>query len=332
MTGDEYASEEADWLLNEARSYGAEISRRTLVDWHTEGLIPKPFKRGLGRGLGSKSLYPAGTLTQVLTCHALFRKFRNKERVGWELWVRGFENVDDKYSWTALEKAHAFLLKFAEEVQALEEDDDACEQLLSRLHSPKTNIKFPNFLKRVRQRLGRQVLEFAPLMLSVAAGDFGYFDPKTEDGKHDKDLLSRALNLEAAGKKKTYGDPFFIEDLTTEFARVTALTSDAMKVVFQESYLAQIGPQKLREATAELYLLFGVHSILSAEEKRSRGRVHPVYRLLPVILEKMTVENLACLVLVWSTLREIPEFKLGVQRVREAVDRCGIDIEDISIV
>lgn len=65
----ENQSEEAEWILAQARGLGVEVARRTLADWHIEGLIPAPKHVGLGQGHGSKSVYPAGTLSQLIACH-----------------------------------------------------------------------------------------------------------------------------------------------------------------------------------------------------------------------------------------------------------------------
>ncbi|MDQ2745593.1 MAG: hypothetical protein M3Z66_25335, partial [Chloroflexota bacterium] len=69
------------------------LTHRQLARWHRKGLLPQPTQVSLGKGLGSQSVYPAGTRLQL---EALCRiHFTDGERrmpyVARRLWWEGFD-------------------------------------------------------------------------------------------------------------------------------------------------------------------------------------------------------------------------------------------------
>ena len=92
--------------VEEARRQGVNLSRRKLADWHRAGLIPEPDRAFLGGPDGSESIYPRGTLRQVIACSILMKQFSSIERVGWELWMRRFP-VAEQHWREPLREAHS---------------------------------------------------------------------------------------------------------------------------------------------------------------------------------------------------------------------------------
>src|ERR1700729_2953374 len=72
--------EPADWIVEQAQQQSVTLSRRKLADWHRAGLIAKPDQEFLGGPDGSESIYPRGTLRQVIACSILMKKFGSVER------------------------------------------------------------------------------------------------------------------------------------------------------------------------------------------------------------------------------------------------------------
>ncbi len=107
-------AEEADWIVERARQQDVTFSRRQLADWHRAGLIPKPDREFLGGPEGTKSMYPRGTLRQAIACAALMDHFGETDRVGWELWMRGFK-VAERYWRAPLREAHEMFRRFSSE-------------------------------------------------------------------------------------------------------------------------------------------------------------------------------------------------------------------------
>jgi DNA-binding transcriptional MerR regulator len=75
--------------LNNAGVTG--VSAHQIERWHKAGLLPSPRHRGLGRGRGSVSAYPAGTVSQVRVILRLLERHRNLEKVAVLLKLHGYE-------------------------------------------------------------------------------------------------------------------------------------------------------------------------------------------------------------------------------------------------
>ena len=106
MSGESVVYDEpADWIVEQARHQGVTFSRRQLADWHRAGLIPDPDRNYLGGRDGTESIYPSGALRQAIACAILMKQFGSIERVGWELWMRGF-SVPDQLWREPLREAH----------------------------------------------------------------------------------------------------------------------------------------------------------------------------------------------------------------------------------
>src|SRR6185437_1480595 len=89
-------TEPADGLLAAARAAGFDVSRAQLARWHRIGLLSKPEVAWLGRGKGSRTIYPTGTTFQLIALCRLHEHERSLSVVGWKLWLRGF-SVADRY-------------------------------------------------------------------------------------------------------------------------------------------------------------------------------------------------------------------------------------------
>jgi DNA-binding transcriptional MerR regulator len=67
------------------------VSAHQIERWHKAGLLPSPRHRGLGRGRGSVSDYPAGTVAQVRAILRLIEPHRNLEKVAVLLKLHGYD-------------------------------------------------------------------------------------------------------------------------------------------------------------------------------------------------------------------------------------------------
>jgi hypothetical protein len=76
-------------LVSAAAAENFHVTPTQLRQWQQAGYLPRPRQRGLGRGKGSETLYPAGSIEQLLViCRALDKKRRRVEAT-WALWWRG---------------------------------------------------------------------------------------------------------------------------------------------------------------------------------------------------------------------------------------------------
>ena len=86
----------ADDLIMFVRASGRTITRDQINRWQRKGLLPPSRQRGLGRGLGSETIFPIVAVPQTEALHDALKLGRNFDDVGWRLWWLGFP-VEDRY-------------------------------------------------------------------------------------------------------------------------------------------------------------------------------------------------------------------------------------------
>ncbi len=87
------SGETREELIELAMANGHEASPEQLARWHRHGLLPKPMQVPLGRGRGTRSVYPTGTGEQLLALCRIHLDGREKrlDYVAWRLWWDGYE-------------------------------------------------------------------------------------------------------------------------------------------------------------------------------------------------------------------------------------------------
>lgn len=65
-------------FVQRLKERGIEITTRTLLNYETNGLIPKPERRGEGRGLGKSTDYPDYALFEFMASHQLINGAKHK--------------------------------------------------------------------------------------------------------------------------------------------------------------------------------------------------------------------------------------------------------------
>jgi hypothetical protein len=73
---------------------GHPISVAQLNRWSRRRLIPKPRRRGLGRGEGVKSEYPVLTFLHAILLDSLLRESYTLDEAGWMMWCGGLPVTD----------------------------------------------------------------------------------------------------------------------------------------------------------------------------------------------------------------------------------------------
>lgn len=77
-------------LIRSAESLGAPVTHRRLKSWWNEDLIPRPNRRGLGRGAGTELVFPPGTARQLGRLIALRRWTDSPSKLRSQLWLLGY--------------------------------------------------------------------------------------------------------------------------------------------------------------------------------------------------------------------------------------------------
>jgi hypothetical protein len=78
-------------IVGAAAARGFELSATQIARWHRYGLLPRPIRKFLGKGVGSKSFYPPGTHRQAVEICIKLKRTRDLADVAWQLWWQGYE-------------------------------------------------------------------------------------------------------------------------------------------------------------------------------------------------------------------------------------------------
>lgn len=76
-------------LIAAAAGCEVRVTVRQLQDWRQDGLIPSPTVRHLGRGRGTASSYPEGTVAQVVAAARALDADRNRDRAVLRIFAAG---------------------------------------------------------------------------------------------------------------------------------------------------------------------------------------------------------------------------------------------------
>jgi hypothetical protein len=198
--------EPADTIIDLAAKEGITLSDRQLAEWHRAGLIPKPKQQRLGRGKGSRSVYPNGTLRQAIACSTLMHQFVSKDWVGWELWVRGYP-VREEHWRNPVGMAHkTFELFFASVTECSDAGDeeppevsDAGDELIANVAD---RLYAPERMGRARRRLGRERFnEFLGIAISAMIGSLKITEGVEDESTGPVQVLARLIGVDP-GKHK----------------------------------------------------------------------------------------------------------------------------------
>jgi hypothetical protein len=185
----------------EARIRGKPVSATQLARWHREGYLPTPVRKGLGRGKGTVSIYPAGTREQLRALCAFFSKERDAEKVAWRLWWAGYA-VPSAFAHPWLERAAG---EWETYVQALLAEQTAEERELHLLpegvadvvdQAATARLRRP-LLRRMRVRAGPDGFSaLFRMILEMASGTFhGYYRDPDGSSAEDQQIVTKALGL-----------------------------------------------------------------------------------------------------------------------------------------
>ena len=324
MSGESVAYDEpADWIVEEARRKGVTLSRRKLADWHRAGLIPKPDREFLGGLDGSESIYPRGTLRQAIACSSLMKQFGSIERVGWELWMRGFP-VAEQHWRDPLREAHSMFQLTpslaADDPDSEEsgpEQSDAADRFIENMTN---RPEAPRRLGIARRRLGRDGFkEFLGIVISAMIGAFKVSDGSEGESTDPVHILSRLVGT-VPGRHKAAVPPSPYVSVT---GRPVAENLEAMA-----QYLPQIAssmsPDFITEgelALAREEFTFLLNSFLSV--RRNEDRIvpgsAPDLKFIEQVLGHLGPTEQAALLLIWLAVRSIPGWRENLEVLRQGV-------------
>lgn len=156
----------AEGWLSEAELIAATgISRRNLIRWRGQGLVPKPKVVRLGAA-GTASYYPPIAMPMILRLYELQRDTRDVDAWIWGLWLDDRDFPADIRAWTIA------TLGSAQQIKNQIEDFDALESAVLAMPKPGRN----NPVRRMHARV-RTTSDRASLMIWSIAVAIGMTPP-----------------------------------------------------------------------------------------------------------------------------------------------------------
>lgn len=297
-----------DDLVSLAAQHGYRINRQWLSKYARIGLLPpRPAPRGLGRGKGRGGAYSPDTARQLVALLQLLKMHgKNLSKIGWVLWVNGFDVhqrywrdplIDAASKW---ETAKQFLIA-SNNGYGLHSEEMA-EQIYNKLQNSRpTNPIFGN----ARRHLGSEFKEFFELINSVIAGAYVEVDATTHDAREmeiSTNLLSKSLSIPKSFSDFPKGEihfPIDVPQIDNQFTNFNELASINMS-----EFLAELDDAEIITARNEIFPIIGTVVNIEQFWQQQFGKSLGIKSLV------WSVQNTigqVTLLLGWLALRQDPE-------------------------
>jgi hypothetical protein len=206
-------------VLAQARQRGSKVTEAQLDRWRDADLVPV-VRTWPKAGHGSAALYPAIAVEIVLAIECALLRWRNLERVGWELWWLGYP-VPERYWIPILERATLLIRRFSKFVSRLlkrRDSDDALSDRISR--TPQFAQVLPKPLRRHAQNMvnngDTELLITAEWLLAESfAGEFdgfGWDNAAHGEARENARGVATLLGLAKAQMDQVLGVGLNVED------------------------------------------------------------------------------------------------------------------------
>jgi hypothetical protein len=311
-------------LLQAAHAAGFKLSDPQLGRLHRGGLVPGPRTRALGRGKGTASEFPPGSIVRLLrVLEVQKRQPRQKlSTIAWRLWWE-----DGGLPPTAARELLAGIaMRWDRDRRELSEllaredvgDRDAERQAEALYLAAECDRVEGAPLGTVRRNTGREGFSsVARVFAEVAAGRFESFHDHEEPGGDGTPrpgttgaLVERALGLDHARSDRIAGgEPRFTGSSEAHLMLLSNLLGER-----QLEPLASATPDsQLDRARGEVGNLLALISTFAPMVERVLGGDASGYRTIAQALDLRTPHLQASMLLAWLALREDPELLAGMR-------------------
>jgi hypothetical protein len=242
-----------DELLRSARQAGVDVSEAQLARWHRAGLIPRPRVQRLGRGKGTRSLYPSGTAERLIRVAQIHQQEHRLAQTAWRLWWEDGGPLTAPGRQFLRQRASRLDAERQQIVELFEGDqsgDSAASTKMDELFAALQHGPLPKPLGGARRRSGSEKFPaVGRIILEVAAHRFDGFSVDSETGEDDAEVLERSLGLERARTDRlANADPWLEGDLGPDLAKLSDLLES-----HSNAGLAELGDAELETARSELH-------------------------------------------------------------------------------
>jgi hypothetical protein len=225
-------------VLRFLRERGCPTTADQLTRWHKAGLIPRPERTSLGRGHGTRSLYPAITLVQAFAAAFALRLTRSLAEARWMVWYYGFPGLTDLVKRDLANLVEHERQQFRKAFEAFHRGD--AKNPISSVATRRVSTDWGP----VRRRVGHERVETVALVLhEVALGQFGA-GVRLDPGDYDL-VRSALIALDSSLSATLPADPDVIRDMLLTLSRelnlprirsaVEAATPELLEIVRAEA-------------------------------------------------------------------------------------------------
>jgi hypothetical protein len=203
---------ERDDVLRFLRRRGLPTTSDQLTRWHKAGLIPRPTRESLGRGRGTRSVYPAIAVWQSHAAAFALRITRSFAEARWMVWYYGFPGLVDLVKRDLIDTLVQYERGFAAALAAFAHDDT------NPISDLATARRVSGAWGPVRRRVGRARVETIALVLHEVV--LGEFENGAKLDPADYDLIRRALvALDPSASATLAADPKAMHDTLLMLSR-----------------------------------------------------------------------------------------------------------------
>jgi len=296
-----------------ARAAGVPVTDAQLARWHRAGLIPRPDIQRLGRGKGTRSLYPAGTSARLIRVADVHRQEHRLGHAAWRLWWEDGGPLSVP--------ARAFLVDVAcnldgqrqQIVDLLDGDlsgDLTAIRKMDELYSSMQNDRLPQPLGQARARVGTtQFATVGRMLLELAADRFEGFQADPDTGVDDGAVLEKSWGLERARSDQLAdADPWLEGDLAPDLTKLSRLIASTPQLE-----LAQSPDAALDAARVELGEFLVTITTAARMLQTLFGPDAFGYGMISQLFDLASAKGQATALLAWMLLRQDEGLQVGMR-------------------
>jgi len=219
-------------LLEAAKKARFEVSERQLVRWQNSGLLQRPRRRFLGRGLGSEAVYPEGSMERLLAICRIRETYGEKrlDYVLWRLWWEGHD-VDIKRVRRFLRKIAGHWADFNK--WSIDAEETGLSKVAKKYIKESGDRRFRNTaLSRTHGRVKKE--RYPDFMRTLFEVGTGHYTPDAPQAMTNQFLVETGLGMHGSrtdnvadteewlkvGERLSLLSEFLKDDPVTVYARV----------------------------------------------------------------------------------------------------------------
>ncbi len=227
-------------VLEAARAAGIAVTDAQLARWHRAGLLPRPDVQRLGRGKGTRSLYPAGTSARLIRVAKVHQQEHRLGHAAWRLWWEDGGPLSAPACTFLIGVARRLDVQREQIVQLVDGDavgDSDAIREMDELYSSMENDRLPQPLGQARSRVGTtQFPTVGRMLLELVADRFEGFQADPETGVDDGALLEKSWGLDRARTDQlANAEPWLDGDLAPGLTKLSRLIASTPQLELAQS-------------------------------------------------------------------------------------------------